>query len=146
MLTVRDSIHIAASPEDVFAFMDEPARQMSFTPHLQQSDEVERLENGGTRARYRYDLYGWGLDGEVRATDYVPPERIIWAMSGDLQGTIRWYVDPDDDGSRLTYAATYTVPGPALLRPLLTPVVRRFNEKEVRRLLHNVKASLEARR
>ena len=42
MLTVRDSIHITASPEDVFAFMDEPARQTSFTPHLQQSDEVER--------------------------------------------------------------------------------------------------------
>lgn len=143
MLTVRESVYIDASPDDVFAFLDEPARQTSFTPHLTESTEIERLDNGGARARYRYDLYGWALRGEVRAADYVPSERIVWTMSGDLQGTIRWYIDPEDDGSRLTYAATYTVPGPAVLRPLLTPVVERFNQKELRRLLDNLRGQLE---
>jgi carbon monoxide dehydrogenase subunit G len=146
MLTVRESVHIASSPDDVFAFLDKPARQTSFTPHLTESTEIERLDNGGARARYRYDLYGWALSGEVRATDYVPSQRIVWAMSGDLQGTIRWYVDPEDDGSRLTYAATYTMPGPALLRPLLKPVVERFNRKELRRLLDNLRVQLEENR
>jgi carbon monoxide dehydrogenase subunit G len=143
MLTVRDSIHIAAAPEAVFGFLDEPARQPSFTPHLKESRLIERLENGGSRVHYTYSMLGVHFAGEVRATDYQPPERIVWAMSGDLQGTLRWYVDREGAGARLTYAATYAVPGPSVLRPLATPVVQWLNEREVAQLLQNVKRQIE---
>jgi len=138
MLTVRDSVLISAPREAVFAFLDEPERQPSFTPSLKESTLIERLPNGGARARYVFALPGFDLEGEVEATDYEPPSRIVWAMSGDLKGTIRWYLDPEEEGTRFTYAATYQVPGPSFLRPLVKPFVRRYNEREVQQLLDNV--------
>lgn len=142
MLTVRDHIDLAVPVERVFNFMDTPAHQATITPSLSESVLVERLPNGGSRARYTYRLLGLSFSGEVRATDYAPPERIVWSMTGDLQGTIRWYVEPLESGCRFTYAATYRIPGPRFLQSLIGPLVRRFNEREIRTLLQNLKERL----
>jgi uncharacterized protein YndB with AHSA1/START domain len=144
MLTVREHVDLAVSVEDVFAYMDEPAHQPEITPSLTRSELVERLPNGGSRVRYTYRILGVSFDGEVRATDYVPNERIVWSMTGDLRGTLRWYFSPldGDRGSRFVYAATYALPGPALARPLLGPLLRRYNEREVGRLLRRIRTHL----
>lgn len=144
MLTVREHIDIVAPVDRVFEFMDTPAHQAEITPSLTQSTLVERLPNGGSRARYTYRILGLSFSGEVRATDYVPDERIVWSMTGDLQGTIRWYFESVDTGCRVTYAATYRIPGPRFLQSLAGPLVRRYNEREVRTLLHNLKERLES--
>ena len=65
-------------------------------------------------------------------------------MTGDLRGSIRWYLEPEDGGTRFTYAATYAVPGPGVLQPVLTPVVRRYNRSEIATLLQNLKRNVEA--
>jgi uncharacterized membrane protein len=143
MLTVRERIDIAAPKSRVFEYMDTPARQAEITPSLSTSSLIERLPNGGSRARYAYQILGLSFSGEVRATDYVPHERIVWSMMGDLQGTIRWYFDPVETGCRFTYAATYQIPGPSLLRPLARPLIRQYNESEVRTLLHTLKERLD---
>lgn len=144
MLTVRDHIDISASVETAFAFMDAPANQAEITPSLAQSTLIERLPNGGSRAQYTYRILGLSFSGEVRATDYVPDQRIVWSMQGDLAGTIRWYFEPTDAGARVTYAATYQIPGPGLVEPLVRPLIRRYNEREVRALLRNLKAQVES--
>lgn len=144
MLTVREHIDVNAPVEAVFAYMDEPRHQPEITPSLTHSHLLERLPNGGSRARYTYRILGLSFSGEVRATDYVPNERIVWSMDGDLHGTIRWYFQTlNDERSRFTYAATYALPGPSLLRPLLKPLVRRYNEREVNALLRRLKSHLE---
>ena len=142
MLTVREHIDLPMPVDRVFDFMDAPARQARITPSLSTSTLLERLPNGGSRARYVYRILGLSFSGEVRATDYVPNERIVWSMTGDLQGTLRWYFEPIDGGSRLTYAATYEVPGPSLLRPLARPLIRRYNEREIHALLRNLEAQV----
>ncbi|MFB6249044.1 MAG: SRPBCC family protein [Salinibacter sp.] len=144
MLTVREHADLSAPVAEVFAFMNEPARQPEITPSLTRSEPVERLPNGGARVRYTYRILGISFKGEVRATDYAPSERIVWAMTGDLRGTIRWYFSSldGDRRTRFTYAATYALPGPALARPLLGPLVRRYNEREVGRLLRRLRARL----
>lgn len=144
MIDVRDSVWIDAPRETVFDGLDDPARQTTFTPRLTESTLVERLPNGGARVRYTYSLFGFELTGEVRATDYRAPERIVWAMTGDLHGTLRWYLDPERGGTRFTYAATYAVPGPAALRPLVTPLIRKANAHDLRQLLDAFKTQVEA--
>jgi len=67
----------------------------------------------------------------------------VFAMTGDLRGSIRWYLEPERDGTRFTYAGTYAVPGPSLVKPALRPVVRRYNEREIRTLLQNLKTQIE---
>lgn len=144
MLTIREHVDIAAPVETVFTFMDTPANQAEITPSLSRSTLVERLPNGGSRAQYSYRILGLSFSGEVRATDYVPDQRIVWSMKGDLTGTIRWYFEPANSDCRFTYAATYQIPGPSLVHPLLRPLVRRYNEREVRALLQNLKDRIEA--
>lgn len=143
MLTVRDQIDIAAPVEQVFSFMDEPSNQVEITPSLTRSELVERLPNGGSHARYTYSVWGLPLHGAVKATDYAPNERIVWALSGHLRGTIRWYFQPQETGTRFTYAATYAIPGPSLTRPFLKPLLRRYNEQKVQTLLDRLKRRLE---
>ncbi len=144
MVTVREHIDIAAPVDRVFAFMNTPAHHAEITPTLSQSTFIEHLPNGGSRARYVYRILGLSFSGEVRATDYVSNERIVWSMQGDLQGTIRWYFEPSESGCRFTYAATHRSPGPRLLRPLARPLVRHYNKREVHALLQNLKGRLES--
>ena len=144
MLTVREHIDVNAPAETVFDYMDEPRHQPEITPSLTRSHLLDRLPNGGSRVRYTYKILGIPFSGEVRATDYVPNERIVWSMEGGLRGTIRWYFQPlTDERSRFTYAATYAIPGPSVLHPFLKPLVRRYNEHEVRTLLRRLKSRVE---
>ena len=65
-------------------------------------------------------------------------------MEGDLHGTIRWYFQAlNAERSRFTYAATYALPGPSVLGPVLKPLVRRYNEREVHALLQRLRTRLE---
>lgn len=142
MVTVRDHVSLAAPADRVFAFMDTPARQAEITPSLLQSTLIERLPNGGSRVRYTYRIFGLSFSGEVQATDYVPNKRIVWSVEGEIQGTIRWYYESSRTGCRFTYAATYQIPGPRICQPLVRFLLRRYNEREVRALLHNLKERL----
>lgn len=147
MLTVREHVDVNAPVETVFDYMDEPRHQPEITPSLTNSHLLERLPNGGSRVRYTYTIFGVPFSGEVRATDYVPNERIVWSMEGDLKGTIRWYFQSldRDERTRFTYAATYALPGPSVFHFLLKPLVRRYNEREVPALLERLKACTEQR-
>lgn len=145
MLTVREHVDISAPVEDVFAYVDEPSHQIDLSPSLTQFTLVERHPNEGRRVAYTYRIFGLSFSGEMRTTDYVPHERIVWAMTGDLRGTLRWYVSPTDreERTRFTYAATYALPGPALVRSTLSPLVHRYTEREVQTLLHRLKENIE---
>jgi uncharacterized membrane protein len=144
MLTVRQHVDIDAPVEIVFDYMDKPQHQTHLSPSLTNSHLLERLPNGGSHVRYTYKILGLPFSGEVRATDYVSNERIVWSMDGDLSGTLRWYFQSlENERTRFTYAATYAIPGPSLLRPLLKSLVRRSNEREVDTILERLKTRLE---
>jgi len=135
-------VWIDASVESVFGFMDEPTNQAAVTPSLRTADRIERLENGGNRARYVYEMFGVTFTGEVAASIYEPDRRIVYEMTGDLEGTITFEFESADGGTGLTYAATYEIPGP-LPEWLVAPVVRWYNDREVETLLATVKERLE---
>ncbi|KOX91765.1 SRPBCC family protein [Haloarcula rubripromontorii] len=137
-----DDRWLDAPVETVFVFMDEPSNQATVTPSLTRADRIERLPNGGNRAAYEYTMFGLTFTGEVRASMYEPPERIVYEMRGDLTGRIAWRFEPEDGGTRLTYAADYEVPGP-LPETLLAPIIRWYNRREVRQLLATVAEAVE---
>lgn len=148
MRTLRKTVDIAAPVAEVFAYMDEPRRQVALTPSLTRSDLVERLPNGGARVRYTYRMFGISFSGEVEATDYVSNQRIVWSIRGDVQGTLRWYfaTNADDQSSpstQFTYAATYAVPGPSFVQRLLGPLLHRYNEREVQTVMQRLQNRIE---
>jgi carbon monoxide dehydrogenase subunit G len=131
-------------PEAVFEYMDVPENQGRISPRLSGVETVGTLDNGGKRATYTYRLFGLSFEGEVRGVVHEPPERIVFELSGDIDGRIEWEFEPVDGGTRLTYTATYDLGLPWPVRLLLAPVTDRFNRRELEATLRNLDDRLAA--
>ena len=143
MFSARDSADIDADPQSVFDFLDDPRNHAAVTPRLEDVGDVERLPNGGKRLAYTYRMAGLGIDGEIVQTVHEPTERMTFELRGRLTGTIDLTFEPTDDGTRLTYAAEYDLPENALTA-LGKPLIRQFNERQVRAALDAVAERFEA--
>lgn len=143
MVRIEKSTHIDVPVEDAFQYMDAPSNQAEITPSLVESELIERLPNGGSRATWAYKMAGVRLKGEVRATTYDPRQRIEFAMEGDLEGRIWWIFEAENGGTRFTYGTEYEIPIPVVQR-VAEAFARRYNEREVDTLLRNLKDRLEA--
>ncbi|RLM57555.1 SRPBCC family protein [Halobellus sp. Atlit-31R] len=128
-------------PTAVFEFMDVPENQARISPRLSNVETVGVFDDGGKRATYTYRL-GLAFDGEVRGVVHDPPERIVFELSGDIDGRIEWRFEPADGGTRVTYSADYDLGLPAVVEWLLGPVAARFNRRELERTLENLAARL----
>ncbi|MBP1923894.1 carbon monoxide dehydrogenase subunit G [Halorubrum alkaliphilum] len=137
MISARDTIRVDADVATVFEFMDDPHNHAAVTPRLTGVRDVERLENGGKRLSFTYRMAGVGIDGELVQTVHEPNERMRFEMRGRLEGTIDLAFEAAGDGTDLTYAAEYDLPD-GVFTSLGEPVVRRFNERQLRATLENV--------
>ncbi|MES3161699.1 MAG: SRPBCC family protein [Halorubrum sp.] len=139
MISARDTISVDATPEAVFEFMDDPHNHAAVTPRLTDVRDVARLDNGGKQLSFTYRMVGIGIDGDLVQTVHEQNERMRFEMRGRLEGTIDLQFEPTTDGSGtdLTYAAEYDIPENAFTS-LGEPVVRRFNERQLRVTLENV--------
>jgi uncharacterized membrane protein len=138
VIEITETLSVDAPVEDVFAYMNRPENQPEITPSLTRSETVEHLSNGGKRVAYTYTIVGVDLDGHIRAVEYDPEHRIRWELSGDLEGEIEWVFESQDGQTRVTYAARYDLPG-RILETVLAPLVERYNERELRTTLENLR-------
>lgn len=144
MVSVSESIRIARPVEDVFAFLDKPDNHQTVTPSLTEARELERLDNGGKRVEHTYSMAGIKLSGELTEIEHVENERLVFEMSGHLEGEIRIETTPvGENKTEVTYSADYEVPG-RVLSAVAGPFVRRYNERELTSTLENTKTHLES--
>lgn len=141
MIEVTETVEIAAPLADVWAFMDDPHTQPAVSPSITEVSDVDERPDGKSLA-FTYRMAGVPLSGRLETTTYEPRERVVFEMSGALAGRITWTFEAVDGGTRFTYGAAYEVPGP--LEALARPLVVRYNERELRRTLENVRDALEA--
>lgn len=139
MFDAQDTVHIDVDVGTVFEFLDDPHNHAAVTPGLTDVRDIERLPNGGKRLSYTYRMAGLGIDGELVQTVHEPNERMRFELRGRLSGTIDLTFAPANGGTELTYAAEYDLPENALTT-VGEPVIRRFNERQLRNTLDNVAA------
>ncbi|WP_435063309.1 SRPBCC family protein [Halobaculum sp. EA56] len=142
MVSVSRSIRVDAPAEAVFDYVDEPENHVELTPSLVDVSNVEPLENGGKRLEYTYKMAGVDLTGTLETPTYEPNERIVFEMDGDLTGTLTWTFEATDGGTEVAYAAEYDLPGGVLAR-VAEPFAVRYNERELRTTLENLRDRLE---
>jgi uncharacterized membrane protein len=142
MIEVSESTTVDAPVEAVFAFMDDPRNHVTVTPSLAEARNVEPLDNGGKRLDYTFRMAGVALEGELVETTHEPDERIVFEMRGQLTGEIDLAFEALEGRTRLTYTGRYEVPG-RVLSAVAAPFVRRYNERELRTTLANVKTHVE---
>ena len=141
MVSVSDSIRLEVDPATVFAYLDDPQGHVEVTPSLVDVENIEPLD-GGKRLGFTYSIAGVPLGGELVQTVHEPDEQMAFEMSGQLNGTITVEMEPSDGGTEVTDTGEYEIPGKVLAR-VAEPFVRRYNEREVRTLLANLKTRLE---
>jgi ligand-binding SRPBCC domain-containing protein len=139
MIEVEASTHVDAPRTEVFGFMDEPRNQAVITPSITDIRNVEPLDNGGKQLEYTYTMGGVDLEGSLETPVYEPAERVVFDMDqGPLTGTIVWTFEDEDGGTRVTYAAAYELPS-TVLETAARPFVERYNERELRTTLANLR-------
>lgn len=142
MFDASDTIGVDADVESVFSFLDDPHNHAAVTPRLTDVRDIERLPNGGKRLTYTYRMAGAGIDGEIVQTVHEPNERMRFELRGRLEGSIDLSFESIDGRTALTYAAEYDLPE-NVLTLVGEPIVRRFNERQLRATLDNVAAHFD---
>ncbi|ERH13419.1 MAG: polyketide cyclase / dehydrase and lipid transport [halophilic archaeon J07HB67] len=142
-MEVAESAVIDAPRAAVVAVVDDPQTQVRVTPALTGIADVRPKPDGGRRMVYGYGVFGLVFTGVLETTTYDPPDRIVFEMTGDLAGEIRWTFESVADGqTRFTYAARYDL-SQFPLGGLFRPVVRWFNRRELRRAVENTRRLAE---
>ena len=141
-MRARESTHVDAPVSDVFAFMDDPHNHAAVTPRLTDVRDIERLDNGGKRARYVYGMVGITREGYLTETTHIEDERMVFELSGGITGEIDISFVDADGGTAVTYSADYELPG-RVLAVVADPIARRFNSRQLGKTLDNLQTQLE---
>lgn len=142
----EESVVIARRPEDVFAYMDDVAREREWQPNIREAAQDPPGAGGvGTRKRYVSEFLGKRFVNVYVTTEYEPCRRVAYESTPDsslrARGTFTW--EPVAEGTRVTMAVE-TEP-PALLRLLPQRLVDARSRSELRGSLERVKRILEGR-
>ncbi|MFB6127276.1 MAG: SRPBCC family protein [Halolamina sp.] len=142
MVRVSESVTVEAPKETVWEFMDDPHNQPVITPSITAVDDVDQRPDGKS-LDCTYTMAGVDLETTLRTTTYDPGEHVVFEMDGGLEGEIEWRFEAADEGTDVTYAADFAVPGEVMER-VVEPLIRRYNERELSTTLANLKTRLEA--
>jgi carbon monoxide dehydrogenase subunit G len=142
MTELSRTIWIDAPLDQVFAFMDDPANQPRITPSMTRIENIERLENGGSKSDYTYRFFGVPFRGSVQALEYRPNKRIVFEVTGAVVGKIRWDFAEKGGGTDFTYYAQYEMPFPILSR-VFSSLINAYNEREIDQLTEALKRVIE---
>ena len=144
MVRVADTIEIDVTAEAVFRFLDDPESHATITPAIDRIENVEPLDNGGKQLDYTYRMVGIPIDGHLTQTVHEPPSRHVFALESGIDGELGFDIESTESGCLVTYHAEYAIPG-RLLSRVVEPAVRRYNERQLKATLENLKKEIEAR-
>jgi len=140
MATVEKSTVIAAPAEQIFTFISDPTNMPEIWPSLVEVHDVTPAANGGSDFKWTYKMAGMRFEGASTSVEFTPPLRLSVETKGGISSTNTWSLEPEGDGTRVTFHVELTVPG---IGKLAEPLVVRENNKEAEIILANLKKRLE---
>ena len=144
MAVWKDSILIDASPEDVFAYVDDPTELPTWLPSMIEVRNV--IGTGlGQQYEYTYKMAGLLLRGQNIVVEHVPNERGLHQVIGMISALWDYSVEPHADGTLLNIQVEYSIPIPVLGR-LAERLAIKQNAASFDLALINVKDVMEASR
>ncbi len=143
MATVNKSITINAPIEKVFKYSAEPSNLPEIWPSMIEAKDIQPLPNGGNKFRWVYKMAGIRIEGISEDTEFIPNQRSVSKTEGGVESEIIWEYQSEDEATKVTFSAEYTVPIP-LIGKLAEAFIVKLNENEAETLLANLKARMEA--
>jgi hypothetical protein len=144
MASWKDSIPIHASPDEVFAYVDDPRELPTWLPSMIEVRNV--VGTGlGQQYEYTYKMAGLLLRGQNIVIEHVPNERGLHQVIGMISALWDYSVEPHADGTVLNIEVEYSIPIPVLGR-LAERLAIKQNAASFELALINVKDVMEASR
>lgn len=99
MIKMEKSIVVSAPVEQVFAYINDPARELEYMTGVDEVKDIKRLPDG----RYSFTevdkFLGMHFDTKCEATEVVPNERIVEKMrGGGMDGVMTMRFEPLEGG------------------------------------------------
>jgi uncharacterized membrane protein len=144
MAPIRETIEIARSPEDVFAYLDDLTRHTEWQDQLQSVRVVtDGATHVGTRALETRRLGRRTMSATYEITEHDPPRSFAFrALDGPVRPVGRGTVEPAGDGrSRVSVELDFEGHG---FGKLLLPLARRQAAKQVPKDQQRLKERLES--
>lgn len=142
-IKVIKSLEIEASPEKIFDFITDPSKIPSILPGLIENSNVPPLPlTAGAKFNYKYQMYGFIMDGEWIVDEIQSPSLYKAHTNG---GTESWWtqeISGNEDKSNVTLTIEYKMPE-GILAKIRAKALESINEKEADHMLHNLKTILE---
>lgn len=146
MPVIKKATAIKAPAEMIFAIIADLERIPEYAPGVDKMSDVRRSDKVlGDSCRVTYSLLGLRMDEKITVNEYEPPEHYGNRVEGPMSGTQRWRLEREGDGvvTRAALEVDYQLKGGALGKLMDRLLLGRMNEKNVQRLLENVKVIAE---
>lgn len=140
-MQVRGSVHVIASPEDVFALVADPLRAKEWRSYLVASSG--HSDAVGDRLLQSYEYQGRKAQVELTVTVYEPPERLELTITEPARARFAFHCRPEDHGTRVSMTASATLTGAAAL---LGGRIEKETDRLIRADLAALKKVLESER
>jgi len=142
MIESEAEITVDASPETVFDFIAVPNNHPKILPSLVEISDVEDTEIG-ERGKYTFKMVGQAMEGQFADIEFDRPNRRVYELTGDIEGTVTWTIEASDDGSFVEYHQETAPPGPDLLETVTEPVVGTLLQREADTMMENLRTLVE---
>jgi len=145
---VRDTFHIDASPDRVWALSIDPSRYSDWQAGLVEVKDITGpLDHVGSKVTVVFKVMGRRLEGTVEVTKVEPgkliEERGSIVGGGPAVSTFR--IEPVSGGTDMTVELDYELPG-GLIGDIADKLfMERAIERQIRHSNENLKALIEAK-
>jgi uncharacterized membrane protein len=146
MAPIVETVEIAKSPQEVFAYLDDLARHGEWQTQI---ESVELLTDGptrvGTRAVDTRRVPGGRQKITYEITEHDPPRKASFrGLGGPIRPRGSVTVEPLDEGRRSRLTLELHLDGHGLVGKLLAPLARRDARKQVPKDQVRLKERLES--
>ena len=142
MPSAANEIVIDRPPDEVFAFLADPANDTKWRPGVL---DMKRVSGEGVGARHAQGVRGPGgrrIDADIEITEYEPPRALAFqTVTGPVRPRGRYELAPAAGGTRVRFSLEAEVGG---LKRLMAPMVQKTMDAEVGNL-ERLKQALETR-
>lgn len=144
MTRVVKSIPIDAPVEKVFLRCDDPNAMALYVPSVTSVSNVQRSDKRiGDTFQAKYGMMGAHFDEDFTFTEYEKNRRIKAHFDGAMKGSMGITLEPQGKSTKATLETEYEVSGGIIGKAVNKLLFERMNEKNVERLLENLKMVCE---
>ena len=146
MAKLTKSVEIEASPEKVFAFVNDPKKMNDAMKGWAEGERTSEAVGVGATMHYVGVAGGSTAEWDMEVTEFVKNKKKASRTigTGKVKMTQSWTLEPTAKGTKLTYSADYELPY-SLLGKLVEKVkISKDLEKSTSQMLENMKKALEA--